>query len=58
LPASLRAAKGYFGGPDFRSCAIADDIREILAARQAPPFAVLAPARASPQLTLTGPAPP
>jgi hypothetical protein len=29
-----------------------------LAARQAPPFAFLAPARASPQLTLTGPAPP
>ena len=34
---AIRAAKRFFGVPDFRYYAIADGIREILAARQAPP---------------------
>jgi hypothetical protein len=55
---AIRAEKRFFGMPDFRYYAIADGIREILAARRAPPFGFLAPARASPQLSLTGLDPP
>lgn len=55
---AIRAAKRFFGVPDFRYYAIADGIREIMAGRQVPPFGFLAPARASPQLSLAGLDPP
>jgi hypothetical protein len=45
---ALRAAKRFFGVPDFRSCAIADGIREIMAGRQAPPSGSCAPSAPRP----------
>jgi hypothetical protein len=54
---AIRSAKRFLGVPDFRCYAIADGLREIMARRQAPPFASLLPARDSPQLSLVGQTP-